>query len=407
MKNYFFFRYVIFLILIGIAVVASISAQNKYALVIGNANYQRIDKLNNTINDAQDIGTALRGLGYNVDIKTDLRHLDMVDAMDAFITRLGSSRNSEGFFWYAGHAVQIREENYLLPVDVSIETESRVRAQSYSLNNLLEALEGVRNKANVVVLDSCRDNPLPTNSRGSGTRGLSVVRQVPDLFIMFSTAPGEKADDGVGKRNSPFAEAFLKYIRSTEPLQITAAHIFNETLSLTGGRQRPYHSGSIISDAYYSLNPSATPFVTPVPAQPTPAPVVTPPQTFETNNIKNSSVYLNVNGDLNNRVRDAFAKVLSAEGLRTQGSNSPYTLDININMNETTYPNNNNIFYQYTVSANLIERNTDSVLLPFNFSGREGHTTHETAKTRVFIAIERTIADRYHAAFKEYLAASR
>jgi hypothetical protein len=128
--------------------------------------------------------------------------------------------------------------------------------------------------------------------------------------------------------------------------------------------------------------------------------------TFETNNIiKNISVGFNVNGDLNNRVRDAFAKALSAEGLRTQGSNSPYTLDINIDTSEAVFPNNNFIFCRYTVSANLIERNTGSVLLPFNVSDREGHSTYEAAKARAFTAIEGAVADKYSAAFREYLAA--
>jgi hypothetical protein len=245
-------------------------APRKYALVIGNAEYQRIEKLGNTINDARDIGAALQGLGYQVEMKTDLNQYQMIDAVDAFAARLAGDQSSEGFFWYAGHAVQIRDENYLLPVDITIDSESRVRAGSYSLNTLLETLEGAHNRVNVIVLDSCRDNPLPTGARGTGTRGLTVVNDLPaDLFIMFSTAPGNKAEDGAnGKRNSPFTEAFLKHIGSTEPLTIMAAHVANETLSLTEQRQRPFYRGSIISDVYYSLNPTNNAVV----VQPAPRP---------------------------------------------------------------------------------------------------------------------------------------
>jgi hypothetical protein len=250
-------------------------APHKYALIIGNADYQRIEKLNNTLNDARDIGAALRDLGYQVDMKTNLSQYQMIDAVDAFAARLNSNQSSEGFFWYAGHAVQIRDENYLLPIDITIDSESRVRAGSYSLNALLDALEGAHNKVNVIVLDSCRDNPLPTGARGTGTRGLTVIQDMPpDLFIMFSTAPGNKAEDGAkGKRNSPFAEAFLKHIKSTEPLTIMAAHIANETLSLTEQRQRPFYRGSIISDVYYSLNSSTN-----APGQAAPVPLPAPSQ---------------------------------------------------------------------------------------------------------------------------------
>ncbi|GHV91168.1 hypothetical protein AGMMS50268_16710 [Spirochaetia bacterium] len=70
----------------------------------------------------------------------------------------------------------------------------------------------------MVILDACRDNPF--RSMAGGTRGLSrglmIVEHPPqDLFIMFSTAPGTVAADGErDKRNSPFTEAFLKYMES-------------------------------------------------------------------------------------------------------------------------------------------------------------------------------------------------
>jgi hypothetical protein len=127
---------------------------------------------------------------------------------------------------------------------------------------------------------------------------------------------------------------------------------------------------------------------------------------LETSNIiRNISVGFNVSGDSNNRIRDAFAKVLSGEGLRTQGSNNPYVLEININMSEITYPGNNFKFCGYTLSANLIERATGSVLLPFSVSDREGHSTYEAAQTRAFIVMEKTIAERYPVLFREYLEA--
>jgi len=123
------------------------------------------------------------------------------------------------------------------------------------------------------------------------------------------------------------------------------------------------------------------------------------------NIIKNISVGFNVSGDSNNRVRDAFAKVLSGEGLRTQGSNTPYVLEVNVNMSEITYPGNTFKFCGYTIGANLIESSTGSVLLPFSVSGREGHSTYEAAKTRVLVVMERTINESYPVLFREYLAA--
>ncbi|GHV66897.1 hypothetical protein AGMMS49928_02710 [Spirochaetia bacterium] len=291
-------------VLMLVLALSALSAQQKYALVIGNANYQRIGKLTNTINDAEDLTKALRNLGYQVEMKSNVSRSDLINAIYAYTQRLAANSANEGFFWYAGHAVQIGDENYLLPVDVNVDNEMQIRSDSYSLNQLLAALEEARNRANVVILDACRDNPLPRSAgRSSGSRGLTVINDIPgDLFVMFSTAPGDKADDGLGKRNSPFAEAFLKNISSTDPLVLVATDIIQETMRLTNNRQRPFQRGSIISDRNYSLNrrqvaivpapiPAPSPAPTPKPAPspaptpkpaPSPAPAVQPATTPQT-----------------------------------------------------------------------------------------------------------------------------
>jgi hypothetical protein len=123
------------------------------------------------------------------------------------------------------------------------------------------------------------------------------------------------------------------------------------------------------------------------------------------NIIKNISVGFAVKGDSSNRVRDAFAKVLSNEGLRTQGNNPPYILEISIDMGEARFPNNAFIFCRYTASANLVERATGSALFTFNFTDREGHATYAEAQNRAYLAIEKTIGEKYPGAFRGYLAA--
>jgi hypothetical protein len=248
----------IFILLLG----SVLWAQNRYALVIGNANYPRADnRLPNAINDTNDICNALRGLGYQIDApKQDLRRLDMIREIDAFIARLRSDRNSEGFFWYAGHAMEIDGENLLLPLDVNLESENMIKATSYSVNNLTRDLNRVPNRINVIVLDACRVPPAV----GGGSRSINDTSRViklvqiadPDLFVIYSTAPGTTASDGTGRRNSPFAEAFLANIRSTEPLTIMVNHVTSDTLSLTNQQQRPFTSGSLSREnIYYSLNP--------------------------------------------------------------------------------------------------------------------------------------------------------
>jgi hypothetical protein len=247
----------IIMLILSFVFSVSVSAQfggNRYALIIGNADYKNITPpLPNTINDAADIAAALQKLGYQVDMRKNSNINDFDASVERFINNLARNPQNEGFFWYAGHGVQIDGENYLLPIDIQTETKSQIERGSYSLNTLLKGFERSQNKVNVVILDACRNNPLQSATRGI-TLGLAAVGAVPrDLIIMYSTAAGSTADDGgKNKRNSPFTEAFLKNINNNEPVAALLSDVTKDTLSLTANRQRPFQTGSII-DKNYSL----------------------------------------------------------------------------------------------------------------------------------------------------------
>ena len=250
--------------------VSSLWAQNRYALVIGNANYddQNITTLPNAINDTNDITAALRNLGFDTVLRQNLTQREMAREFDTFMAKLRGNRNSEGFFWYAGHAMEINGENLLLPTDVDRSSESLVKISSYSATNLAKELERIPNKLNLMVLDACRTPPSIGSERGRGagdvTRLVKTIQvDTADLLIIFSTASGAEALDGSGK-NSPFTEAFLKHIYSTDSLVYTLAEIIDDTKSLTNLRQTPYYSGNLGRDNIrYSLNQSGV--------QPTPS----------------------------------------------------------------------------------------------------------------------------------------
>jgi hypothetical protein len=228
----------------------------RYALVVGNSNYTRIEKLRTPVNDASDIAKALEKLGYQVDLELNVGIDRMEQALIDFIDRLALDRGNEGFFWYAGHGVQVDGENYLLPVDIQAERISQVRRAAYSLTDLLRGLENARNKVNVVVLDACRNNPLPAESRNLA-RGLSAAPVIQDTFVMFSTAAGATASDGdPARRNSPFTEAFLNNIDKPLPIETVAKDIAVETIEITKVNQRPYISDNILYARGYTLNPA-------------------------------------------------------------------------------------------------------------------------------------------------------
>ena len=91
----------------------SLEAGHRYALVFGNSGYRDVETLPNTANDASDIAQKLSTLGYSVDLHLNADLPGMTRAISAWIRQLSADRSSEGFFWYAGHGVQVSGENYL------------------------------------------------------------------------------------------------------------------------------------------------------------------------------------------------------------------------------------------------------------------------------------------------------
>jgi len=185
-------------------------SQNRYALVIGNGNYTGLTKLNNPVNDANDMASALQKLGFTVDKVLNGTQDQMDTAVIRLKNRLSVSSDTYGFFFYAGHGVQSQGENYLIPVDANIPSENALRSRAVSVQMILDDLNDAKNSLNVIVLDACRDNPFSWSR--SGSRGLSIVsRQPADSIIVYATSAGQRASDGEG-RNGLFTSQLLKNI---------------------------------------------------------------------------------------------------------------------------------------------------------------------------------------------------
>ena len=226
------------LIVICLASTLPALSQERAALVIGNGDYQTVTKLKNPKADAEDMAAALRGLGFSVELLKDANLGDMEAAVIRLGNRLGQSRDSWGFVYYAGHAVQSDGVNYLIPVDASIAGEAFLKTKALAAQSILDTLQRAGNGLNIIVLDACRDNPY--SWARSGTRGLSVVGfQPPGSIIAYATSAGSVAQDGDG-RNGLFTGRLLAHL-STPGLDIK--EVFDLTgadvMSASGNRQVP------------------------------------------------------------------------------------------------------------------------------------------------------------------------
>ncbi|GHU08260.1 hypothetical protein FACS1894151_03870 [Spirochaetia bacterium] len=268
-----------FLLFVVLAIIPllTVQAQQKYALVIGNGAYTSIARLNNPVNDANDMTAALESLGFQVDKILNGNLDQMENAVVRLKNRLSASTGSYGFFFYAGHGVQSNGENYLIPVDANIASESFLRTKAMQMQAVLDELNQAANSLNIVVLDACRDNPFSW-ARG-GTRGLQVVgRQPADSIIVYATSSGSVAQDGTG-RNGLFTEQLLRNLKTpglevTEMFRRTGADVSR----VSDRKQIPAIYNQFFGTVY--LNGTSAPVVTPGPVT-APAPTVqsaAPPQ---------------------------------------------------------------------------------------------------------------------------------
>ena len=221
----------------------------RVALVVGNAAYRHTVPLDNPKNDAQDIGKALKRLGFEVEVETDLSRSDFEKVLRAFGDRVEGA--SAALFFYAGHGIQVDGTNYLVPIDARLRKKKHLKREAISLNGILEDMEGT-SKVNLVLLDACRDNPLSRSLARSlrGTRsvvgmGLAPVDASTGTLISFATKDGATASDGRG-RNSPYTKALLNHIeQSGVDVRLMLGDVGSTVEEATGGKQVPWTYGSL------------------------------------------------------------------------------------------------------------------------------------------------------------------
>ena len=218
--------------------VATAQETPRVALVIGNGDYQELGMLRNPPNDARDMATTLQGLGFTVELLIDADVVEMEEAVILFGQRLRASRDTTGFFFYAGHGVQHQGENYLIPTGASIGSEVFLRSRSVSAQAVLDTMQSAGNNLNVVVLDACRDNPFGWSR--SGQRGLSQVSsQPPGSIIAYATSSGDVSGDGDG-RNGVFTTELLRTL-TVPGLDVSEIFRLNgqAVRNITNGKQIP------------------------------------------------------------------------------------------------------------------------------------------------------------------------
>ncbi len=238
-------------------------AERRVALVIGNAAYQHAPALKNTRNDAEAMAAALKQLGFEIVLGVDLDEAGMRRQLQDFAKRFDQA--GVALVFYAGHGLQVHGRNYLVPVDAKLETETDLSFQAMELERIQRLLESSQ-RTSILILDSCRDNPLARNlARAMGTRstaigrGLAVGQSGLGTLIVYATQPDNVALDGE-KRHSPFTEALLAHIATPglEARQMLT-RVRASVIKATNNRQVPWVTESMTGDFYFVAAPEKQP----------------------------------------------------------------------------------------------------------------------------------------------------
>ncbi|MES1151217.1 MAG: caspase family protein, partial [Dongia sp.] len=197
---------------------------------------------------------ALEKVGFQVILVTDATQKQMQRAIVDFGDRLAKAGpDAVGLFYYAGHGLQLEGQNYLVPTDADISREVDVEIDGVSADLVLKQMAYADSRVNIVILDSCRNNPLARDYRGlASNQGFAEIRSKPKgTFISYSTAPGEVAVDG-NDGHSPFAEALAKAMQLPGlDLPEVFQHVREQVLDATDQKQTPWDSSSLVKSFYF------------------------------------------------------------------------------------------------------------------------------------------------------------
>ena len=237
------------------------SQGRRIALVIGNSAYQHpenLPKLVNPAHDAEDIAAALRRFGFEVIERRNQTLEAMHQSIAEFGSRIGGSEAA--LFFFAGHGIQVRNQNYLMPVNAKVESEAMVPYQGVNVNQILDEMDNARSRVNIVILDACRNNPVSGKFRSGRARGLASPDIVPKgTVIVYATDPGNVAADGDG-RNGLLTAGLLTAFQGRDlsldgVLTIASAEVERASRQT----QTPYVNGPKTLQKNFSFNVAMAP----------------------------------------------------------------------------------------------------------------------------------------------------
>lgn len=229
---------------------AQADGMRRVALVIGNSNYTH-GPLLNPVNDARAMAKVLQSAGFTVILRTDAAQPELQSALRDFGNRLkDGGPGTAGLFYFAGHGMQVKGRNFLIPLGANIEHEDELAYQALDAQAVMDKMESAGNGTNIVILDACRNNPFVRSFR-SGRQGLAQMDAPVGTLVAFSTAPGSVASDGTGT-NGLYTSHLLRAIQQPgQKVEDVFKQVRFAVLRDSARKQVPWEASSLVGDFYF------------------------------------------------------------------------------------------------------------------------------------------------------------
>lgn len=231
--------------------------EGRIALVIGNGAYKSAP-LKNPVNDAVAMAARLKELGFTVMLRENTSLPQLLEAMRDFSIK--AAQNAVRLVFYAGHGIQSKGRNYLVPVEANVQSEDEIPSNSADVGELVDRLGALKHGINIVILDACRINPFSDGVivgpdgrrirfRGVAKPGLAPLDAPVGTLVAFSTKPNGVALDGANEQHSIYAKHLLANLDTPGmAIEQVFKKVRSAVLKETEGVQQPWESSSLTGD---------------------------------------------------------------------------------------------------------------------------------------------------------------
>jgi uncharacterized caspase-like protein len=235
------------------------AAEKRVALVVGMSDYISCPKLENPQRDAAGMAKALTSVGFDVVTSVNQDLSGLTAALEQFYAKAAGA--DAAVFYYAGHGLQARGVNYLVPTDAQLKNETRLKQETIALQDVVSSMEE-KARITLAFVDACRDNPMADELKRSiagSDRSAAVLRGLApmsirssDTMVVYATAPNKTAQDGSGQ-NSPFTEAMVRNIATPGvDIELMMKRVTRDVAKSTEGAQIPERLSRLTSEFVFN-----------------------------------------------------------------------------------------------------------------------------------------------------------